>query len=285
MAVLNRCLAFIVARRDGLKMGFTNLDRPLTVAGVECEPRGGFDVSSMEARIGGGVDSADIEGFLSSDRITEEDFHAGVYDKARIEVRLIDWTTGATVKRWPPYVVTDREVRGSLLTLRMEIAAALALNQVQGVTCSGTCRHDFGDAKCGLAMGPLERSAVIAETDGRMWIEVSSLAAPPIGQWEGGLIRIGASAAREIARRDGDRLTAFEPLDGAVVGAAVTLTPGCSKLWGMCKAFGNAPRFGGFPHMPGRDWVVRVARQGDGRSHTGGSIFAEGALEESGDES
>ncbi|MDD2870299.1 DUF2163 domain-containing protein [Neomegalonema sp.] len=285
MAVTSCCLTWVVERRDGLRLGFTNHDEPVTVAGVICEPRGGFDASSMEQRIGGGVDSADVSGFLSSDRISESDLLDGLYDGARITVREVDWSAGAVIRRWPAYVVADMVTTGPVIKLELELEAALALNRPQGRTCAGTCDHDFGDGGCGLAMGPLQQAATVVATDGRTWVEISGLSAPPKGQWLGGLIRL-AGVDYEIARHEGGRLTVYGPMSGAEIGTEIILTPGCSKLWDMCRAFGNSARFGGFPHVPGPDAAYRVARRGDGRGYTGGSLFAPGVLvEEESDES
>ncbi len=181
-------------------------------------------------------------------------------------------------------MVADTDTRGAVVKLDIEFKAALAANRTQGRTCGGTCRHDFGDAGCGLSMGPLEVYAMIAATDGRTWVEVEGLAPPALGQWLGGLVRL-AGVDYEISRQEDERLTVYGPMAGAVPGAPVLLTPGCSKLWDMCKAFGNAAQFGGFPHVPGRDAAYRIAKQGDGRSHTGGSLFSDGVLieEEDGD--
>jgi uncharacterized phage protein (TIGR02218 family) len=43
-----------------------------------------------------------------------------------------------------------------------------------------------------------------------------------------------------------------------------TVTAGCDKRFATCRAkFANAVNFRGFPHMPGPDYVLAVARPGE----------------------
>jgi uncharacterized phage protein (TIGR02218 family) len=45
---------------------------------------------------------------------------------------------------------------------------------------------------------------------------------------------------------------------------AFTVTAGCDKQFATCKAkFANATNFRGFPHMPGPDYVLAVAKPGE----------------------
>jgi uncharacterized phage protein (TIGR02218 family) len=46
-------------------------------------------------------------------------------------------------------------------------------------------------------------------------------------------------------------------------GQTFSVTAGCDKALGTCRAkFANAVNFRGFPHMPGNDFVMAVARPG-----------------------
>ena len=51
------------------------------------------------------------------------------------------------------------------------------------------------------------------------------------------------------------------------------MTAGCDKRLATCRAkFGNVPNHRGFPHMPGTDFLLRVAAAGRG-TFDGGSLF------------
>jgi uncharacterized phage protein (TIGR02218 family) len=57
------------------------------------------------------------------------------------------------------------------------------------------------------------------------------------------------------------------------VGDAFRIAAGCDKRFSTCREkFANAVNFRGFPHMPGNDFVLRVARQGE-PGMDGGSLF------------
>ncbi len=48
------------------------------------------------------------------------------------------------------------------------------------------------------------------------------------------------------------------------VGDMVVLTVGCDKRFDTCRdRFSNAANFRGFPHIPGNDFVMGYARQGE----------------------
>ena len=54
-----------------------------------------------------------------------------------------------------------------------------------------------------------------------------------------------------------------EPPTLPSVGAAFTVYAGCDKRAATCRAkFANTANFRGFPHMPGNDFVTRIARAG-----------------------
>ena len=47
-------------------------------------------------------------------------------------------------------------------------------------------------------------------------------------------------------------------------GDTFTITAGCDKQFATCGAkFANAVNFRGFPHMPGNDYILAVARPGE----------------------
>ena len=50
-------------------------------------------------------------------------------------------------------------------------------------------------------------------------------------------------------------------------GDGFTVTAGCDKRFATCRTrFLNGVNFRGFPHMPGNDFVLFVARAGDGNT-------------------
>eukprot|EP01037_Dinobryon_pediforme_P023321 gene23321-24728_t len=72
-------------------MGFTDHDRPLSIAGSVFEASTGLAaseaVASADLSIGGG----EVTGALASAAITETDIAAGLYDGATVDVYLVNW--------------------------------------------------------------------------------------------------------------------------------------------------------------------------------------------------
>jgi uncharacterized phage protein (TIGR02218 family) len=55
------------------------------------------------------------------------------------------------------------------------------------------------------------------------------------------------------------------------VGDTFDITAGCDKRLETCRdRFSNVVNFGGFPHMPGNDYALAYAKQGD--RNDGGSL-------------
>jgi uncharacterized phage protein (TIGR02218 family) len=53
-----------------------------------------------------------------------------------------------------------------------------------------------------------------------------------------------------------------EPAQPAAAGDTFTITAGCDKQLGTCRAkFANTCNFRGFPHMPGNDFVTSYVRR------------------------
>jgi uncharacterized phage protein (TIGR02218 family) len=85
------CHCWRMTCRDGTVTGFTDHDRRLVIEGVVFEPETGFTASEARDTLGLAIDTVDVEGALSSDRIREQDIAAGLYDGARIETLLVNW--------------------------------------------------------------------------------------------------------------------------------------------------------------------------------------------------
>ena len=138
-----------ITRSDGAVFGFTDHDLPLTFAGTTFEPESGFVPSEIRAAQDFSVDAQDVEGALSSDRITETDILDGRWDNAEVEVWRVNWAS------------TDQRVlmrRGNLGDIRRGRTSFVAevrslahwLNQTVGRTYQFSCDADLGDARCGV---------------------------------------------------------------------------------------------------------------------------------------
>ena len=63
------------------------------------------------------------------------------------------------------------------------------------------------------------------------------------------------------------------PARAIAAGDLLVLEAGCDKSFDMCRSkFFNTLNFRGFPHMPGNDELIKIARAGE-PGLDGGSLF------------
>jgi uncharacterized phage protein (TIGR02218 family) len=271
------CWCWKITRADSVVFGFTDHDRPLTLAGVAHEPDSGFAASELRGNSDLSVDAQDAEGVLSSDRITETDILDGRWDNARIEVRRVNWAD-----------VTQNVLmrRGNIGQVRRGKAAFVAevrslahvLNQTVGRTFQYYCDAALGDLRCGINLNSAAykgTGAVTALTADRRFKAsgLSSFAAEwfELGyvEWTSG---VNAGRKAEVSRHSLSAgvatLELFEaPVRAIGVGDGFIIRAGCDKQFKTCKTkFANAVNFRGFPHMPGDDTVLRYPNRGDANS-------------------
>lgn len=141
------CHVWIAARADGMRLGFTDHDRDLTVDGVVCRAASGWTQGSADSAEGLAAGSLAVGGVLDDDRIAEADIAAGLWDGARIALWRVDW------------VRTDLKVAlgaGALSRIRREGDGFLAeidgplavLDRVVGRTYGRGCDAVLGDDRC-----------------------------------------------------------------------------------------------------------------------------------------
>lgn len=271
---LARC--WRLTRRDGAVLGFTDHDRDLAFGGVTHAARTGLEAAEATQELGFAVGGGEVAGALTAAGITEADIAAGLYDDAGVETWLVNWADPA--QRLLLDVASIGEIRRVDGAFVAELRGPLhRLEEERGRLYRATCSADLGDARCGIALSP--HAATVQETDGALSLVAPALAGLPAGYLTGGRVLwtsgAGAGEAVEVrAHRPGGALDLWQRASrGIAVGDAFTVTPGCDKTWSTCRAkFGNGLNFRGFPHMPGNDFVLRVAQGGE-PGLDGGSLF------------
>ena len=259
-----------ITRTDGVIFGFTDHDLALSFAGTTYEPESGFVPSEIRAGQDFSVDAQDVEGALTSDRITETDILDGRWDNAEVEVWRVNWAS------------VDQRVlmrRGNLGDIRRGRTSFVAevrslthwLNQTVGRTYQFSCDADLGDARCGVNLASPLRSAsgTVSSLSGSRGFSAAALGSFATDTFTLGVVTwtTGANAGRkaEIASFASGSITLFEaPVRSIALGDAFTATAGCDKQFATCAArFSNGVNFRGFPHMPGEEAVLRYPNQGD----------------------
>jgi uncharacterized phage protein (TIGR02218 family) len=277
------CRAWIVTRKDGVVMGFTDHDRDLVIDGVTCRADAGLSARALQQTTGLSVDNSEAVGALTDASITEADIQAGRFDGAEVKTCLVNWAA-------PDERVV--EFRGSLGEITRSGGAFWAelrgltelLNQPQGFAFQPGCSAVLGDRRCKFdtgAPGFFAELALEADSDGRVFRFGGFPAFTP--RWfEHGRFEVLSGDATGLVgvvkidrvEADGRTIELWQAITARLAaGDLIRIIAGCDKTTGTCRTkFGNFLNFRGFPHMPGEDWLASYP--GQDRPNTGGSRFA-----------
>ena len=147
------CHAWILTRADGVAMGFTDHDGDLIVEGVTCRAASGWTAGASDSAAGFSPGQAAAIGGFDDAGLTEADLAAGLYDGARVDCRVVDWSApGLSMRLWKATVASAKAEAGGF-TLALEGPLA-ALDHVAGRTFGRGCDAAFGDARCGMVAAP-----------------------------------------------------------------------------------------------------------------------------------
>ncbi len=258
-------LCWRVARSDGVVLGFTSHDAPLTVAGLRYEASPGMTPSAISAGLGLEVATMEFAGALSAGAMTDRDLAAGRFDGARLDVFMVDWampTAGTLpVARGTLGAVSrDLGVGGGSFVATVRGPTA-ALDAIAIETCTPTCRAELGDRRCRVDLAPLTTFATVAAGSTRDRVVVTGVV--PDDRFVDGRVRCrnGGNAGLDarITSVDGRTLVLIEALPFApATGDRIEMREGCDRRLVTCSTrFANAANFRGEPHVPGGDVLTR----------------------------
>jgi len=272
-----------LTRRDGVVLGFTDHDQPLTFDGTNFLPAAGFDGGTASARLGPQVDTSEVVGLLSSDAIAEDDILLGRYDGARVETFRVNWRDVAV--RDLVSAATIGEIAREDGQFRAELRSGQqALNVPVGRLYQSLCDASLGDVRCGIDLADPRYQApatVVAVRDPHR-LEIAGVSGFAEGWFNFGTAHWTSGRRAGIddqilghTRIGGVDIFAFAAAVGewVVVGDALTALAGCDRSFSTCKArFANAANFRGFPHIPGNDFILGYPQPG--ALHDGAPLVA-----------
>ncbi len=280
------CRAWIITRRDGLVLGFTDHDREIEVDGILCRADTGMTARVLNQTTGLSVDNTEAFGALSASSITEADLLAGRFDGAEVRAFLVNWQSpGDYIEQFRGYL---GEVSRSGGAFKAELRGlSERLNRPHGLAYTPGCSAVLGDARCRFDLGQPGFSVVAAvdlvdEDRGFVLTGVSGFE----DRWfEGGRFEVLTGAAAGLFgvvkndRQEGSRrlIDLWQSIGAAMVaGDTVRLQAGCDKATTTCRTkFANFLNFRGFPHIPGEDWLASYPvpdRAASGATRVGGSV-------------
>jgi uncharacterized phage protein (TIGR02218 family) len=260
-----------VTRTDGQVFGFTSVDKDLVIAGVTYAAATGVTPSQIESSADLSVPNLELQGFLDSEAITEEDLIAGKWDGAAVEifeVNYADLTQGSMTLRAG---VIGQVNAGALQFTAETRGLAQALQQPIGRVYAAACGANLGDARCTVDLGPFTvTGAVTSTTSRRNFADSSRTEADDwfgtgVVTWTSGAnagvsMEVGAFAA------SGGVFTLWLPMVADIaVGDTYSAVPGCRKRRTEdCKGkFNNVVNHRGFPDVPLNDLVIGNATAAD----------------------
>lgn len=244
-----------IVRTDGVALGLTTHDAPVTIGGMVYRAAPGLQPSAITLGAGQRAHAMEIIGALTDDSVREADLRAGRYDGARVTSFLVDWaqpSAGAlTLAAGTIGAVgaTDGAFSAELRT------AAADLEAVPIERYSPTCRARLGDARCRVDLAKRTLVAAVANVADPV-INVRTALVPGAYQYGRARVLTGPSAGLEarIDASDAASVTLGATIDGLAPGTLIELREGCDKRFATCgDRFGNLPNFRGEPHVPGWD--------------------------------
>ncbi len=143
------CHAWVLRRKDGAELGFTDHDRDLVVEGVLCRAASGWTAGAADSAVGLSAGSIAVAGGLDDAAITDADVEAGLYDGASVVLWRVDWD-------WPElrvrlWAATLARIRRDGAGFAAELEGPLAkLERVVGRTFGRDCDAVLGDGRCGV---------------------------------------------------------------------------------------------------------------------------------------
>lgn len=271
-------------RRDGVTLLIAGCPEAIVHDGETYEPEGGLDATAHRREASLRDHSLEAAGIISSDRITFEDLDAGLYNGARLTMKLVDlrypWAAPATTSA---FVVRRVNFDGEGWRAEIEGITAL-LKRVTGRVYGAACPYKFGSsspdaagrAGCGIdaTLWTQYDVEVATVTDDRLVFEAKSSAPNELptsaDDWytDGWLIwatgdnagvtcdiRDFVNASREITLH----LETPYPIQ---VGDRFAIVAGDDHSFTTCKdKFSNAANFGGDPFIPGTAKAVQTPTQ------------------------
>jgi len=207
------CFCWRLTKKNGAVLGFTDHDRALTFDGTSFEPQSGFSQSEAQSSLGLAVDTAEIEGALSSTRLSETEIDAGLFDGAKIETFRVDWTApeGAGLIRVSAIGKIIR--RDGALVAELE-SLVRNLDRPAGRYLRRSCDAELGDARCGVTVAGFAAAGAIVSRTGAGTYVVSGLDTCADGWFGGGKLTVEGRTYGVTAHRRGTE-GVLVTLDGA----------------------------------------------------------------------
>lgn len=259
-------LARITRQIDGLELLIAEAEVPITVGAETFTPLPGCNIDAVEHALGGDMPSSKINGVHSVDGVIDtSELCNGFWDGADVEIYPID-RNNITALGDPLFIGTVEpvaiDVVGGKFSFDLRGLAMQAETLVQNY--QAMCRVWVFHPLCGLNPDDYAKTGTIATLPDRFTMTISGMSSPPADGWfDSGTGESETGVKFEI--RDYQQSTVRVRTDLPIclshfaVGQAVTLWPGCDRVFETCAdKFSNNLNFQGEPHPDGVKSVAGV---------------------------
>lgn len=264
---LAQCIT--ITRLDAVVLRYTSLDVPLVVAGNTYQAAG-LNVSGLATTAGLAVSNAELQ-ILPDDAlgIVRSELITGKWDHASFVLFEADWATPANgINTLMAGTLGEVRPARGIYTVELRSLAQVLQNQV-GASTSKTCRYRLGSTAlpaglCNVALGPFTVTGTLTSAASRQVFtdtaraEADDYFGEGLLTWTGGA---NAGYSEKIKTYAADTFTLVRPAPFAVVaGDTYSAIAGCRKRADEdCRVkFANLLNFGGEPHLPGVDAMLRA---------------------------
>lgn len=256
-----RCTVVKITRQDATVEGYTDHDDNLTISGVTYLSSAGYTPFSVTRGSELKPDNQELVGLIDNDNLSADDLLAGVYDGARLELMLVDWSTQTKVTTLGLFILGPVRVAGDLYTVEMQSIESELAKPI-GRTVTLKCPYELGDSDCGYSLSSVSGSVSSVVTADRVITDSSRTEADDY--FNGGKL-VWTSGANNGRTMDVKKYTLstkqielFEPMPSTVaVSDTFDLYRGCDKTIATCiNTFSNGTAFGGFPYLPGTSNLI-----------------------------
>ncbi|MDZ7822833.1 MAG: DUF2163 domain-containing protein [Ahrensia sp.] len=121
-----------------------------------CEPNSGFTAGAAEAAIGLSADISQVEGALSSQKISRDDIELGKYDRARIIQFQLDWNAPEDARVVRHFHMGEITVADDKFVVELRSISS-QFDQIKGRYFRRDCDADLGDHRCQVDMTQSDR--------------------------------------------------------------------------------------------------------------------------------
>lgn len=249
-----------ILRKDGVALGFTSHNMDLHFDGLLHRSAPGMLPSAIRRTASIELDSAEVQGALSHDAISDIDLSEGRFDGAQIIIGVVDWENLERTELYHGEIGAISSESGGFEAELRSAKAGLELDTIPRT--SPTCRAQFCGPGCALSVNRFTHLARVTHID-LVNNRVDFSNAPHASAMSAGSLRWvdGPQAGLEthVMQSSNEGLTLDLPIDTQLeLGSRAMLREGCDHTVATCQTrFANSVNFQGEPFLPGNDSLLR----------------------------